>query len=147
MEFETIFVSLTEMDLSLVLDGWSSYSADSTFTGKTFAFPFVSVCFLLVCLWLRRVFAVAHRLSLVMESRSCSPAAAHRPPVLASSLAGSGAQVSVALANGLGCPAACGFFIPRPGIEPMSPTLAGEFLTSGPLDHQGSSKAKLLLLD
>ena len=93
------------------------------------------------------VFPVAHRLSLVMASRSYSPVAAHRPPVLASSPAGSGAQVSVVLANGLGCPAACGFFIPRPGIEPMSPTLAGEFLTNGPLDHQGSSKAKLLLLD
>ena len=58
-----------------------------------------------------------------------------------------GAQVSAVTAYALSGPAACRFFIPRPGIEPMSPTLAGEFLTSEPLNQQGSPQAKLLLLD
>ena len=34
------------------------------------------------------------------------------------------------LAHRLSCPVACE--IPGPGIEPVSPALAGEFLTTGP---------------
>ena len=33
---------------------------------------------------------------------------------------------------GLNCSTACGIFIPRPGIKPISPGLQGRFLTSGP---------------
>ena len=33
--------------------------------------------------------------------------------------------------RGLSCPAACGILVPRPGIEPTSPTLEGGFLTTG----------------
>ena len=33
---------------------------------------------------------------------------------------------------GLGCPAACGVLIPRPGIKPASLALKGRFLTTGP---------------
>lgn len=90
MEFENIFISFTEMDLSLVLDGWPSHSADSTFTGKTSAFLFILVCFSLVCFWLPWVLTVAHRPSLMMASGSCSPGAVHRPlAVLSSHAAGS----------------------------------------------------------
>ena len=39
---------------------------------------------------------------------------------------------SVVLVHGLSCPAACMILLPRPGIEHVSPALAGRFLTSGP---------------
>ena len=39
---------------------------------------------------------------------------------------------SGAAAHGLSCPVACGILVPRPGIEPLSPSLEGGFLTSGP---------------
>ena len=39
---------------------------------------------------------------------------------------------SVVEAHRLSCPVACGILIPGPGIEPMSPALAGRFLTTGP---------------
>ena len=32
----------------------------------------------------------------------------------------------------LSCPEACEILVPQPGIEPMSPTLEGGFLTTGP---------------
>ena len=37
---------------------------------------------------------------------------------------------SVVMVHGLTCPAACGN-LPGPGIKPVSPALAGRFLTSG----------------
>ena len=40
-------------------------------------------------------------------------------------------QVSVVVAHGLSCPMACGD-PPKPGMEPMSPSLAGEFFTTEP---------------
>ena len=39
---------------------------------------------------------------------------------------------SVVVARGLGCPAACGILVPRPGIESASPALQGGFLTTRP---------------
>ena len=39
---------------------------------------------------------------------------------------------SVVMAHGLSCPDACGILVPRPGIEPTSPALAGGFITTGP---------------
>ena len=143
-EFENIFVSFTEMDLSLVLDGWPSHSADSTFTGKTSAFHFVLVCFALVCFWLPWVLTV--RAGLLWSWRAGAAPQVQRTGLLLCCplmLRARGAQASAVTAHALSCPAACGFFIPTPGIEPMSPTLAGEFLTSGPLNHQGSPQAKL----
>ena len=38
---------------------------------------------------------------------------------------------SVAAAHRLGCPVAFGILVPRPGIKPISPALAGRFLTTG----------------
>jgi len=39
---------------------------------------------------------------------------------------------SVVVVWGFSCPAARGILVPRPGIEPMSPSLEGGFLTTGP---------------
>ena len=39
---------------------------------------------------------------------------------------------SVVVAHGLRCPVACGFFVPRPAIGPVSAALTGRFLTAGP---------------
>ena len=44
---------------------------------------------------------------------------------------------SVVAMHGLSCPMACGILVPQPEIEPISPALEGEFLTTGPL---GSSE-------
>ena len=38
----------------------------------------------------------------------------------------------VVVARRLSCPKAYGTFIPQPGIEPISPTLQGRFITTGP---------------
>ena len=54
-----------------------------------------------------------------------------------SGFSGHGAQAlgyvgSAAVVHRLIRPGACGILVPRPGIEPMSPALAGGFLTPGP---------------
>ena len=60
-------------------------------------------------IWLRPIFIVARgNLTAVCWLSSCR--AAHR----------------------LSCPKACGILVPRPGIKPASPALAGGFLTTGP---------------
>ena len=38
---------------------------------------------------------------------------------------------SVTVACKLSCPVACGILVPGPGIEPVSPALAGRLLTTG----------------
>ena len=43
-----------------------------------------------------------------------------------------GVRVSLVVARGVSFPATCGILVPRPGIEPASPALEGEFLTTGP---------------
>lgn len=43
-----------------------------------------------------------------------------------------GARASVGVACGLSYPAACGILVPGQELNPKSPALAGEFLTSGP---------------
>ena len=45
---------------------------------------------------------------------------------------GSGCLGSVVVAHELSCSATYGILVPRSGMEPMSPTLAGGFLTTGP---------------
>ena len=42
---------------------------------------------------------------------------------------------SAALVYGLSCSRTCGILVPQPGMEPRSPALQCEFLTT---DHQGS---------
>ena len=41
---------------------------------------------------------------------------------------------SLAVACGPGCPEACEILVPQSGIEFTSPTLEGEFLTTGPAE-------------
>ena len=43
-------------------------------------------------------------------------------------------QSSVAVVHRLSCPEAYGVLVPGPGIKPVSPELAGGFLTTGPKD-------------
>ena len=45
---------------------------------------------------------------------------------------------SLAVARGLSFSEACGTFVPQPGIEPESPALQGEFLTTGPHERPQS---------
>ena len=44
--------------------------------------------------------------------------------------------------SGLSCTVACGILVPRPGIEPVSPELAGGFSTTGP---PGKSQEKFFI--
>ena len=39
---------------------------------------------------------------------------------------------SLVVVHRLSCPMACGILVPQPGIESVSPALAGGFLTTGP---------------
>ena len=43
-----------------------------------------------------------------------------------------GARAQQLLVGGLGCPAACGILVPRPGMESATPVLGGRLLTTGP---------------
>ena len=43
-----------------------------------------------------------------------------------------GARAQQLLVGGLGCPAACGILVPRPGMESATPVLGGRHLTTGP---------------
>ena len=93
-----------------------------------------SLCLLFFIFWLFWVFVVVCRLSLVavswvtlvsvrgLLSEVASLVAEHR-------LYSVGSVVAV---HRLSCPEARGILVPRPGIEPMSPALAGRFLTTGP---------------
>ena len=47
-------------------------------------------------------------------------------------LSGCSSWASLVVVHGLSCPTACGILVPRPGIEPTSPALEGEFSTAGP---------------
>ena len=47
---------------------------------------------------------------------------------------------SVVVARRLSCPAARGFLVPRPGIEPVSSALEGRILTTGPPGKSLSEK-------
>ena len=43
----------------------------------------------------------------------------------------SGMRASVVAAHGLSCSSACSILVPGPGTKPVSPALAGRFLTTG----------------
>ena len=74
-------------------------------------------------------------LSLVAASRGYSLVAVSTLLIAVVSLVAEhgllGKWASVVAAHGLCCCRAHGIFVPRPGIEPMSPALACEFLTTG----------------
>ena len=50
------------------------------------------------------------------------------------------------MARGLSCPVACGILVPRPGIEPASPSMEGGFFTTGPPRKSLSNKLLISLL-
>ena len=55
---------------------------------------------------------------------------------------------SVVMAHGLSCSAACGMWdLPGPWIEPMSPALAGGFLTTGEFPRTTREGPRTRLLD
>ena len=84
---------------------------------------------------LHLVIITAHRLSLVAENGVHSVAEMCELLVAVASLVakpGLYSAGSVVMMHGLSCPAARGILVPQPGIEPMSPALAGGFLTTRP---------------
>ena len=85
-----------------------------------------------ISLWLHWVFVAAHRLSLVAACRGCSLLCAG---LLQSDLSccRAGALEHRISSCGTQAPLLHGTWdLPRPGVEPVSPAVAGEFLTSGP---------------
>ena len=63
------------------------------------------------------------------SSSRCAGLSLSRPLLLRST--GSRRAGSVIVAHGPSCSAACGI-LPRPGLEPVSPALAGRFSTTAP---------------
>lgn len=65
-----------------------------------------------------------HGLSAALLVEVCHPLTVVPSPVVEHRLQSVG---SVAVAQGLGCPAACGILVPGPGIKPVAPAFAGRF--------------------
>ena len=102
------------------------------FWQSTFFFFFFLILF--IYFWLCWVFVSVRGLSLVAASGShsssrCASLSLSWPLLLRST--GSRRAGSVVVAHGLSCSAAYGN-LPRPGLEPMSPALAGRFSTTAP---------------
>ena len=86
---------------------------------------------LLLYFWLHWVFIAACRLfSSCGERRLLSGYSA--PASHCSNFSSCGSRASVVAVHGFSCSAACRILVPRPGIKPVSPALAGGFLTTGP---------------
>ena len=90
------------------------------------SFFFFFLIYLFIYLWLCWVFVSVQGLSLVAASGGLSLS---RPLLLRST--GSRRAGSAAVAHGPSCSAACGN-LPRPGLEPVCPALAGRFSTTAP---------------
>ena len=100
---------------------------------SSFFFFFFLIC-LFIYFWLCRVPVSARGLSPVVasgghSSSRCSGLSLSRPLLLRST--GSRRAGSVIVAHGPSCSAACRD-LPRPGLEPVSPALAGRFSTTAP---------------
>ena len=96
------------------------------------------ICFIYFYFWLCWVFVSVRGLSLVVASRGhsssrCVGLSLLRPLLLRGT--GSRCAGSVVVAHGPSCSAACGIF--RPGLEPVSPVLAGRFSTTVPPGKPG----------
>ena len=95
-------------------------------------FKNVCIIYLFIGVWLYWVFVSAPRLSLVGVSRGYSLVSLRGLLIAVASLvAAPGLQStgSVVVVPGLSCST---WNLPGPGIKPMSPVLAGRFLTTGP---------------
>ena len=95
-----------------------------------------------LCVFL--VFIAAFRLSLAVEGGNCSLVALHGFLSVVASFGAEhrlwGPWASAVAVHRLSCPSA--WSLPVPGIESISPALAGSFLTTEPL---GKSRAILIL--
>ena len=88
--------------------------------------------------WLHWVFVVVHGLCCSREAfphcrkRGLLSLRCSLQWILLLQLVGSRARASIVVAHRFSCPVSCGILVPNPGIEPMSPALAGGFLTTEP---------------
>ena len=100
--------------------------------------PSLSCCLLLLllvlftCVWLHRVCAAARELSLAGESRGCSLVAVSRLLTAVASLVAGHRLLAFTHCGARTSLARSMWNLPRSGIEPGSPALAGGFLTTGP---------------
>ena len=106
---------------------------DTKFLDFFFLTPHLFIYLFIYFFGLCWVFVSVRGLSLVVASGGhssswCTGLSLSRPLLLRST--GSRRTGSVVVAHGPSCSAACG--IPRPGLEPVSPALAGRFSTTGP---------------
>ena len=98
---------------------------------------FLSSCYLfIVYFWSFWVFVAVCRLSLVSVSGSYSSSLQYMDFSLwVFSCCGAwtlGSRASEVVVHWIRCPTVCGILVPRPGIKPVSSTLKGRFLTTGP---------------
>ena len=56
-------------------------------------------------------------------------------------ISGCAMLASLVVVLGFSCPTVCGILAPRPGIEPVSPSLKGGFSTTGPTTREIPGKA------
>ena len=88
----------------------------------------------IIYFWLHRVFLAVCRLPLAVH-RGYSPVSGCGLLIVGTSLVAENRLwsmwASVLVAQGLGCSVTC-CDLPGPGIEPMSPSVAGQFLATGP---------------
>ena len=106
----------------------------STYHLGLWLFYFILFIYLFIYLWLCWVFVSMWGLSLVAasgghSSSRCADLSLSRPLLLRST--GSRRAGSAIVAHRPSRSAACGIF-PRPGLEPVSPALAGRFSTTAP---------------
>ena len=125
----THYLKKNWMDIATSFKDWIFFSSNNTF----FFFKF-SFIYLFIYLWLCWVFVSVRGLSLVAasgghSSSRCAGLSLSRPLLLRST--GSRHAGSVVVAHGPSF--LCGMWdLPRPGLEPVSPALAGGFSTTAP---------------
>ena len=94
-----------------------------------------SLNYLLIYFWLHWVFTAAHGLSLAAASGGCSLVGVHRLLIVLASLviehSVQRARASAVAVRRLSCPSM--WNLPRPGVKPVAPELAGRLPTTGPL--------------
>ena len=101
--------------------------------------------------WLHWVFVVVHGLCCSREAfphcrkRGLLSLRCSLQWILLLQLVGSRARASIVVAHRFSCPVSCGILVPNPGIEPMSPALAGGFLTTEPPGKSWSSHCHIAL--
>ena len=114
--------------------GGTTVHCISTYSRAVFFLNFIYLFIYLFISWLCWVFVSVGGLPLVAasgghSSSRCAGLSPSRPLLLRST--GSRRSGSVVVAHGPSCSGACGI-LPEPGLEPVSPALAGRFSTTAP---------------